>query len=348
MRNLVPERILNNIKVNKLSDRFDCFSMFVDISGFTKTTEALMKHGQEGAEVLSDILRYLFDTTVKAVYDHGGYVTKYAGDAFTAIFELKTGKGSVAANVLQAALITNNFFEENKIYSSRFGDFEFGVKVGIGYGECVCGIAGSDKEKTYYFSGSAVDLCAMAEHNAEKGQIWASESAFSDMREKVTEFSQSELYGLKFFRIIKASFFQTDKSGYKPEVFDKELVYTMAGKKEAEFPVGEFRDVISVFISFQGNAELSSLMETVYKLKDMYGGSHPVLDFGDKGGNILLFFGAPVSYENNSFRALSFIMRLRYSASGFDIRAGMARGIVYCGFNGSELRNEFTCLGNTV
>ena len=322
--------------------------MFVDISGFTKTTEALMKHGQEGAEVLSDILRYLFDTTVKAVYDHGGYVTKYAGDAFTAIFELKTDKGSVAANVLQAALITNNFFEENKIYSSRFGDFEFGVKVGIGYGECVCGIAGSDKEKTYYFSGNAVDLCAMAEHNAEKGQIWASESAFSDMREKVTEFSQSELYRLKFFRIIKTSVFKTDRSGYVPKVFDKELVHTMAGKKEVEFPVGEFRDVISVFISFQGNAELSSLMETVYKLKDMYGGSHPVLDFGDKGGNILLFFGAPVSYENNSFRALSFIMRLRYSASGFDIRAGMARGIVYCGFNGSELRNEFTCLGNTV
>ncbi|MDY0017878.1 MAG: tetratricopeptide repeat protein [Candidatus Delongbacteria bacterium] len=348
MRNLVPERILHIIKNNKSSDRFECFSMFVDISGFTKTTEALMRHGQEGAEVLSDILRYLFDTTVRAVYDHGGYVTKYAGDAFTAIFELKTDKGAVAANVMQAALITNNFFEENKIYRSRFGDFEFGVKVGIGFGECVCGIAGSDKEKTYYFSGSAVDLCAMAEHNAVKGQIWASESAFSEMRDKTTQFSEAELYGLKFFRIIKTAVFRSEKQGYVPKVFDKGLIYTMAGKKEAEFPVGEFRDVISVFISFQGNGKLGILMETVYKLKEMYGGSHPVLDFGDKGGNILLFFGAPISYENNAFRALSFMMRLRHSASGFDIRAGLAKGIVYCGFNGSELRNEFTCLGNTV
>ncbi len=348
MRNLVPETVLCNLKNKKYSDGFECFSMFVDISGFTKTTEALMKHGQEGAEVLSDILRYLFDTTVRAVYDHGGYVTKYAGDAFTAIFELRTGKGSVAANVLQAALITNNFFEKNKTYRSKFGDFEFGVKVGIGYGECVCGIAGSDKEKTYYFSGSAVDLCAMAEHNAVKGQIWASESAFSDMRDKITQFSEAELYGLKFFRIINTSVFKTDKSGYVPEEYDKELIYTMAGRVEAEFSVGEFRDVISVFISFQGNGELGRLMETVYKLKDMYGGSHPVLDFGDKGGNILLFFGCPVSYENNAYRALSFMMRLRYSASGFEIRAGLAKGIVYCGFNGSELRNEFTCLGNTV
>lgn len=348
MRNLVPETVLCNLKNKKYSDGFECFSMFVDISGFTKTTEALMKHGQEGAEVLSDILRYLFDTTVRALYDHGGYVTKYAGDAFTAIFELRTGKGSVAANVLQAALITNNFFEMNKTYRSKFGDFEFGVKVGIGYGECVCGIAGSDKEKTYYFSGSAVDLCAMAEHNAVKGQIWASESAFSDMRDKITQFSEAELYGLKFFRIINASVFKTDKSGYVPEEYDKELIYTMAGRVEAEFSVGEFRDVISVFISFQGNGELGSLMESVYKLKEMYGGSHPVLDFGDKGGNILLFFGCPVSYENNAYRALSFMMRLRYSASGFEIRAGLAKGIVYCGFNGSELRNEFTCLGNTV
>ncbi|MFO7811008.1 MAG: hypothetical protein R6V47_06530, partial [Candidatus Delongbacteria bacterium] len=79
MRNLIPERIIKDLKDKKLSDEFDCFSLFVDISGFTSTTEALMKHGQEGAEVLSDILNYLFDTSVRAVYEHGGYVTKYAG-----------------------------------------------------------------------------------------------------------------------------------------------------------------------------------------------------------------------------------------------------------------------------
>ncbi len=348
MRNLVPERILNNLKNKNFKDRFVCFSMFVDISGFTKTTEALMKHGQEGAEVLSDILRYLFDTTVKAVYEHGGYVTKYAGDAFTALFEPGKDLRQTAINVLNAAMITNRFFRENKIFRSKFGDFEFGVKVGIGFGECVCGVVGGDKEKTYYFSGSAVDLCAMAEHNAEKGDIWASESAFSYIEDVIPQRKLSEMYGAKFFKIVKADKFSASVRSYKPVVYDKELLYTMTGRYEADFPVGEFRDVISVFISFEGDGVLERLMQKIYELKESYGASHPVLDFGDKGGNILLFYGAPISFENNSFRALSFISGLMTWADSISIRAGLAKGVVYCGFNGSELRNEFTCLGNTV
>jgi predicted ATPase/class 3 adenylate cyclase len=349
MRNLVPERIVVNLKNNKLRDEFDCFSMFVDISGFTSTTEALMKHGQEGAEVLSDILRYLFDTTVKAVYDHSGYVTKYAGDAFTAIFEVKGSERKTALNVLESALITNRFFKENKIFRSKFGDFEFGVKVGLGYGKTMCGIAGSGIEKSYFFSGSAVDLCAMAEHNAVKGDIWMSESVYKFISDVLIDPGTNNLYGLNFFKVTDVKPFSVKTVKYEAAQFDKELIYRLSGKLESEFPVGEFRDVISVFISFEGKVDLDDLMAKLYDLKETYGPSHPVIDFGDKGGNILLFFGAPVSYENNSFRALSLILKLVEFADGiFNIRAGLSKGVVYCGFNGSDLRNEFTCLGNTV
>jgi class 3 adenylate cyclase/tetratricopeptide (TPR) repeat protein len=349
MRNLVPERIVVNLKNNKLRDEFDCFSMFVDISGFTSTTEALMKHGQEGAEVLSDILRYLFDTTVRSVYEHSGYVTKYAGDAFTAIFEVKGSERKTALNVLESALITNRFFKENKIFRSKFGDFEFGVKVGLGYGKTMCGIAGSGIEKSYFFSGSAVDLCAMAEHNAVKGDIWMSESVYKFISDVLIDPGTNNLYGLNFFKVTDVKPFSVKTVKYEAAEFDKELIYRLSGRAESEFPVGEFRDVISVFISFEGKVDLDGLMNRLYELKEIYGASHPVIDFGDKGGNILLFFGAPVSYENNSFRALSLINKLmELTGTNFRMRAGLAKGVVYCGFNGSDLRNEFTCLGNTV
>ncbi|MBN2858452.1 MAG: tetratricopeptide repeat protein [Candidatus Delongbacteria bacterium] len=349
MRNLIPEKIIENLKQNRFLDEFECFSIFVDISGFTSTTEALMKHGQEGAEVLSDILRYLFDTTVKAVYEHGGYVTKYAGDAFTALFEPAEDHRQTALNVLNTALITNRFFAENKIFRSKFGDFEFGVKVGMGFGKCQCGIVGTDNEKSYYFSGPAVDLCAMAEHNAVKGDIWMSEGVHEYISDIVISPEKNELYGLNFYKVTRTKKFDPASSKYKPGVFNKDLIYKVAGKPESEFPIGEFRDVISVFISFEGQVDLNKLMNYLYELKETYGSSHPVIDFGDKGGNILLFFGAPVSYENNSFRALSLILKLlEFAGNNFSIRAGLAKGVVYCGFNGSELRNEFTCLGNTV
>ena len=350
MRNLVPERVVRNLMSGKHKDTYKCFSMFVDVSGFTKTTEALMKHGQEGAEVLSDILRYLFDTTVSAVYNRGGYVTKYAGDAFTALFDEGEDPIKTAANVLDSAVITNRFFAENNIFKSKFGDFEFGVKVGLAYGECSCGIVGSEDEKTYYFSGSAVDLCAMAEHNAQKGEIWLSETIYPFISGYLEETTGSELYGQKFYRAVRTGRINPRIIQYAATEFDKKYIYRLSGKLESEFPVGEFRDIISVFISFEGDGILEKLMKLLYELKETYGASHPVLDFGDKGGNILLFFGAPISYENNAYRALTFTLKLFEDSVdyGLKLRAGLAKGVVYCGFNGSDLRNEFTCLGNTV
>jgi len=230
MRNLVPERVVRNLIDGRTNDKFKCFSMFVDVSGFTKTTEALMKHGQEGAEVLSDILRYLFDTTVTAVYDRGGYVTKYAGDAFTALFEPGDDPNKTAVNVLDSAVITNRFFAENNIFKSKFGDFEFGVKVGLAYGECSCGIVGSEDERTYYFSGSAVDLCAMAEHNASKGDIWMSETIFPFIKEYLSGTEESELYGLKFYKAVRINQFEAEIKKYKAAEFDKKHIYRLCRK----------------------------------------------------------------------------------------------------------------------
>lgn len=349
MENLVPDRILKNFIDNKFTDEFDCFAMFVDISGFTSTTEALMKHGQEGAEILSDILKYLFNTTVKGVYDNGGYVTKYAGDAFTAIFEIKEDKKTTALRVMKAAKITNKFFDDNKIYKSKFGDFEFGVKVGLAFGDCKCGIVGSPDEKTYYFSGSAVDLCAMAEHNAEKGDIWAHSSFYKFAKDIITVTKKAELYSEEFYKVIETGKFNVAKVKREKIKSTKEDIYHLTGKLEAEFPIGEFRDIISVFISFSGDVDLRKMMRRLYELKSTYGASHPVLDFGDKGGNILLFFGAPISYENNIQRALNFILKfIELRSANVKIRTGIAKGIVYCGFSGADIRQEFTCLGNTV
>ncbi|MFO7810635.1 MAG: tetratricopeptide repeat protein, partial [Candidatus Delongbacteria bacterium] len=268
---------------------------------------------------------------------------------FSALFELRRSKEQTAVNVLNTALITSRFFEQNRIYRSKFGVFEFGVKVGIGFGHCYSGIVGSCTEKSYYFSGPAVDLCAMAEHNAEKGDVWISGSAFKFLKTYIKSSKTNSISGHVFYRVDKVKPLKPETETYKTKRSEKELIHTLAGRPESEFPVGEFRNIISVFISFEGNVDLQELMEYIYKLKDDYGSSHPVIDFGDKGGNILLFFGAPVSFENNSFRALSLILKiLEFAAGDFKLRAGLAKGVVYCGFNGSDLRNEFTCLGNTV
>ncbi len=43
-------------------------------------------HGKEGAELLADIINRVFDLMINAVYERGGFITGFAGDAFTAVF----------------------------------------------------------------------------------------------------------------------------------------------------------------------------------------------------------------------------------------------------------------------
>ncbi len=86
MHRLVPSLILDNLRQDKLQGRFPCTGLFVDISGFTNMTESLMSHGQHGAEVMATIMRAVFSQPVRSVFEQGGFVSNFAGDAFTAVF----------------------------------------------------------------------------------------------------------------------------------------------------------------------------------------------------------------------------------------------------------------------
>ncbi len=60
MYNLIPHFIHDHFKEDTMTGDFHALSMFMDISGFTPMTEALMLHGKQGAEILSGILNETF------------------------------------------------------------------------------------------------------------------------------------------------------------------------------------------------------------------------------------------------------------------------------------------------
>lgn len=85
-RRLVPDFIIEKYKTNKLRGTFQGAAIFVDLSGFSKMTDALSSHGHNGAEALANLMRVIFEPLVTAVYEQGGFVIGYAGDAFNAVF----------------------------------------------------------------------------------------------------------------------------------------------------------------------------------------------------------------------------------------------------------------------
>ncbi len=105
MKNLIPKFIIEQFEKKCFKGELQAFTMFIDISGFTSMTETLMKHGKIGAEILADILDNLFTPAIISVYENGGFITTFAGDAFTAIFP-------------KEKLMQNKFFFQLKKFKS--------------------------------------------------------------------------------------------------------------------------------------------------------------------------------------------------------------------------------------
>ena len=151
MKNLLPHFIHDQFQQGNFEGSFQAFSMFVDISGFTQMTETLMKGGNEGAEILSAILNKIFEPTVDAIYERGGFISTFAGDGFTAIFPLLPKH---AFHTLACAEGIRTIFEKHSFQKTRFGEFTFGVKIGLSHGCVEWGIVGS----SYAFCGCRISL----------------------------------------------------------------------------------------------------------------------------------------------------------------------------------------------
>ena len=67
---------------NHLSFRtLDGSMVFVDISGFTKMSERLARHGKVGAEEVTDVLGAVFAKLLAVAYGEDGSLLKFGGDA---------------------------------------------------------------------------------------------------------------------------------------------------------------------------------------------------------------------------------------------------------------------------
>ena len=82
---LTPHFILAQLQAGRISGSFEAAALFVDTSGFTPLTAALMEHGAEGAEVLAAVLVDVFEPLIDIVHARGGFIAGFAGDAFKAM-----------------------------------------------------------------------------------------------------------------------------------------------------------------------------------------------------------------------------------------------------------------------
>ena len=166
MKNFLPSFIKKQYLEGVRQGSFEAYTMFVDLSGFTAMTEVLMRQGNEGAEKLSRILNSIFTPPVRLVYQRGGFIPYFAGDAFTAIFP-KPNDPEFTIDFLATAdeiccLVSSPDF--------NLDEFRIGMKIGLSFGKVEWGIVGSNRQ-SFYFRGPGIDQCAESQMHGSIGEI---------------------------------------------------------------------------------------------------------------------------------------------------------------------------------
>ncbi len=329
--------------------------MNIDLSGFTPLTESLMKEGPVGAERLSLILNEIFEPIVALVYARGGFIPYFAGDAFTAVFPGNLDRLH-AIHLLHTADKARTLFEER---DNRFGEYTIGVKAGIAAGTVNYGIVG-DGLRAFYFSGKAIDQAAYCQMQANQQDIVMDETMHTLLEDQSIV---AEEVNAGAYRVVGEVANFLDDVDYPPlelpEVSAETATTFLPPEVVRYDQTGEFRTVVSTFLAFHEigtHEELDAFTTIVLNQVNDFGGYFKEVDYGDKGSLMVIFFGAPVSYENNAVRALEFCLTLKSeleslreeTQASFRYRMGLTVGTAFTGIVGGQERAQYACVGNQV
>jgi len=154
--------------------------LFVDIRGFTTMSESLRP--EEVVEILNEYL----GLTRQAIFDNGGTLDKFVGDATMAVFNAPFDLDDYIFRAVCTAWDMQAGAEEiAEKFRKRYGkSVSFGI--GVNCGNAVVGNIGCDFRMDYTAIGDTVNTAARLESNARPGQILISREVYEAVKDRVT------------------------------------------------------------------------------------------------------------------------------------------------------------------
>lgn len=153
--------------------------LFVDIRGFTTMSESLKPEG------VVEILNEYLSLTTNSIFQNGGTLDKFVGDATMAVFNAPFDlddyiyKAVCTARDMKAG--ADAIAEK---FEQRFGK-SVGFGIGVNCGNAVVGNIGCDFRMDYTAIGDTVNTAARLESNAKRGQILISREVYDAVKDRV-------------------------------------------------------------------------------------------------------------------------------------------------------------------
>jgi len=155
--------------------------LFVDVRGFTPMTEALKGSPETVVEILNEYL----ELATTSVFENGGSVDKFIGDATMALFNGFVPLDDYVYKAVKTAYdIVEGAASVNASISEKYG-VDVGFGVGVDCGDAIVGNLGPSFRKDYTAIGDVVNTAARLESNAKRSQALISSHTYELVKDRV-------------------------------------------------------------------------------------------------------------------------------------------------------------------
>ena len=369
-----------------LATDFLAVVMLADISGFTALTERLAEKGSAGVEKLARILNDYFGQLIDVVYEYGGDVVKFGGDAIIMVWPIpethddqapgEPGSTSEATQRQQTLRAVECAFKvRERLLNYQAEGSTLDLKFSLGTGRVwESHIGGIFNRWEFVLVGKPLIEIGAANHQAQAGDIIASPSAWDLIRDECNaepfRFEMEPGRGARVAARLQKFKFRSQPSSYLNEralIFDDAaqvafrpyipgaIIHRIsAGQSDW---LAELRKVTILFINLPQLSHKTSLetahelMRLIQQLVYRHEGSINKISQDDKGVTIDAAFGLPpLAHTDDPMRGIQTAMMIRQElqAEGLQGSIGLTTGRVFCGLIGTDRRREYTFLGNSV
>jgi adenylate cyclase len=150
---------------------------FSDIRGFTPMSEKMLP------DEIATLLTEYFTEMVEIVFEHGGTLDKFMGDAIMALWGAPISHEDDADRAMRAAIQMMAMLEQLNAKWQREGrEQQVEIGIGINFGEVFAGNIGSDRRLEYTVIGDPVNVASRLCSKAGPGEILISEPLLAGLK----------------------------------------------------------------------------------------------------------------------------------------------------------------------
>src|SRR5438045_774847 len=136
-------------------------------------------------DAIATLLTAYFTEMVEVIFEHGGTLDKFIGDAIMALWGAPMAHPGDPDRAIQAAVAMQRAISDlNRRWSSQ-GRPEIGVGIGINHGDVFAGNIGSHRRLEYTVIGDPVNVAARLCAEAGPGEVLVSEQFLRVVRDQV-------------------------------------------------------------------------------------------------------------------------------------------------------------------